>query len=1291
MTGLYVASNPTALSSQFNLARTMGELGGVLTRLSTGLRINSGKDDPAGLIASELLKSQITGTTTAIKNTQRANSLIATADSSMSQVGNLLNDIKGLVVEAANTGAMSAEQIAANQMQVNASIESIDRIARTTAYGGKKLLDGSMDFRTAGADNGNIGNLKITAANFGTASAIGVNVNVQQAASNATLFYKGTGVDQNTTLDITGNVGTKTLTFGAGTSNAEIANAINSASDSTGVGAYIDGLAERGNIILSSAGANNDIVITANKVGFDNGNYSFRITQGTTNDVRIVTEASNGVAGVVEISLAPSYGHTYNGFAGLFDVTVDTTDRVTGGASTATTAGTSVSMTRGTSNKVIYHDTDSAAVAQTNGRSIIAVDNASGRMSELNGWTVKVDDGVGASGLIDADTKTMYIRSQDVTNDSAATNGGATSLLSQLANQALAGTAVSGGAIPPNSFNGTPSFTFNLSAALQAGDSFTFAGGANAGEVEITYKEGATANDILKMLNNAPNVKATLKDGVDGTALIAALPSDKTFMSASGANAASKYTAGATAQDVINLINSKLGDRFNAASLKGDAAGGRVSFMDSAVDYGSVNLDNALRFTGMDDGPIVRLSTLGTNGLPVANQKLSIEILHPTEKDIAAGIHTPILKINLATDAAGNSITTAKDIADLFDRLTPEKTLGVSAEVLYPPGVDPNGRIFGVDACGNDYELENCPTPYGLGIVQPTEIPGLCGPENGDLVLLGSNQNIIADKAVARIAGVGAVPGAQAVSASGAASSNGTTAITTAATTSALNGLTFGFTLDETKEGFDEATGTLITWLDSTIVADASAASPANDSRAVDAVNGAIAANWEAIRAYTGATGDAVNISGGANFAVSGVNDAKAYDANSKDGLTAIAGNASASGGSTRGVNPADPALIITAKNAGTEMAGIKIHFIQNDSLGLTEWTSGGTQYTNQDGVPDLKVTLKTNTDGSRELLVYANISGASSIGSIDLAQALNSNADFSKLFTATAPIGLGDAGAADASGLGSILFNNDVTKPQGETVGGYRVNSPDAVGTSSGVSMTGQSDANERLILQALDTGSEAFVQVYVAQGSFATYDPYNNQTSYTNGTDVVATINGQKANARGNAISIDTPDLALSMTIGNAPGWSSFSINGGGALFQLGPDVVSNQQMRVGLQSMLATRLGGNSGNLYQLKNGGAADLTVSDQSRRLADKIINEAISSVATVRGRLGAIQRSTLEPNIAYLQDSLVALSEANQTITNADFAEESSNLTRLQLLMQAGSQALALAGQLPQYAAQLVG
>jgi flagellin len=106
--------------------------------------------------------------------------------------------------------------------------------------------------------------------------------------------------------------------------------------------------------------------------------------------------------------------------------------------------------------------------------------------------------------------------------------------------------------------------------------------------------------------------------------------------------------------------------------------------------------------------------------------------------------------------------------------------------------------------------------------------------------------------------------------------------------------------------------------------------------------------------------------------------------------------------------------------------------------------------------------------------------------------------------------------------------------------------------------------------------------------------------------------------------------------------------------------------------------------------LKSGGIASLQESDASRRLADRIVNQAISNVATTRGRLGAMQKYTLEANVDALQDSMVALTEAAAMITNADFAVESSNLTRLQLLIQAGAQTLGIANQLPQYAAQLV-
>jgi flagellin-like hook-associated protein FlgL len=1275
MTGLYVASNSTALSAQFNLTRTMGELGDVLTRLSTGLRINSGKDDPAGLIASELLKAQITGTNKAITNTQRANSLISTADSSLGQVGNLLNDIKGLVVEAANTGAMSAEQISANQLQVDASLESIDRIARTTSYGGQRLLDGSLDFRTTGANNGYISNLKIDSANFGNANAIGVNVNVQQAASAASLVYNGTGVDQVTTMDITGSVGSKSFTFGAGTSNSEIATAINQASDSTGVAAYVEGLAERGNVILSSAGANNDIVITANNTGLDAGNYSFRITKGATNDARIVTEAAGGRPGVVEISLAESYEAQYSNFAGLFNISIDTTNRVDDtGAAIPGDAATSVSITRGTANQVSYNEIASSAVAKTgNGKSIsVAPDGVTnGRVSELNGWTVIVDDAATDTGVINMDNKTVRITTAGATDANIGT------ALSQALGE-IDGTAA-------------PDVQATLAGgALVNGDTLTFKGGAAEGEVTITYKEGATANDILKMLNNAPNVQASLAQGVDGNALIPALPSGKTYVAkpasdptdaADDINFTSRFTSGATAQDVIDLINSKLGDKFSATTLSGDSGGGRVSYMDAAVDYGSINLDNALRFTGMDNGPLVRLSNIGPDGQKVANQQLGVKVIPLSEADIKAGIHTPILEIRLATDASGNSITTAKDISDMFDRLTAEETLGVSAEVLYPPGVDPNGRIFGVDSCGKPVEIDNCPATYGLGTVQPTGNPGVCDVNQGDLVLLGTNESVVGDYAIARIAsGTDVVPVA---AESDAGNGNGTETLTFGPT-SALNGMTFGFTRDETQEGFDETTGKLTIFLGAEIISGAADA----DDLATAAVNGAIAANWESIRAYTGATGDAVKLASN----VTG--DDAIADADTGATTEISASSAAGTVVGTRGVGADDPALVIKSKTLGTDMAGIKIYFVNDTSRSdLAKYPATAGDITDNTALPALDVKYVTSEDGSRSLIVTGNIDDttqvASLVNSVALASALNANDTFKTYFTAEAPL------ADEDERIGDVEFVKDITRMAAQTVGGYRVDSPaitgnNQTGTSSGIGMVGASDSNERLVLETTDLGSENFVNVYVAQGSFDTKDWYGNSASYSTGSDMIATINGNRATGKGNNISINTADLAVSMNVANVVGSTGFSIDGGGALFQLGPDVVSSQQMRLGIGSVNTTRLGGASGQLYQLKSGGNADLRNSDTSRKLADKIVNEAISSVATTRGRLGAVQRSSLEPNISALQDSLTALTSAEAMISNADFAEESSNLTRLQLLIQAGAQTLGIANQLPQYAASLV-
>src|SRR5690349_14510358 len=181
-----INTNVQSLVARNTLRQSNASLEQSLTRLSTGLRINSGKDDPAGLIASEALRSDITATSKAIANSEKANQLIATADSALGQISSLLNDVRGLVTEAANIGVLSDEQIAANQLQVDSSLEAIDRISQVTTFQGRKLLDGSLDFLTNVSSGGTtISDLNIQQANLGSTGSVNVSVNVTAAAQQA--------------------------------------------------------------------------------------------------------------------------------------------------------------------------------------------------------------------------------------------------------------------------------------------------------------------------------------------------------------------------------------------------------------------------------------------------------------------------------------------------------------------------------------------------------------------------------------------------------------------------------------------------------------------------------------------------------------------------------------------------------------------------------------------------------------------------------------------------------------------------------------------------------------------------------------------------------------------------------------------------------------------------------------------------------------------------------------------------------------------------------------------------
>ena len=181
-----INTNVSSLIAQNILGWSNQALGQSLERLSTGLRINRGKDDPSGLIASENLRSDIVSVRAAITNGQRANQVIATADSALGEVSSLLNDIRGLVTESANSGALSDAQIEANQLQLDSSLEALNRIAQTTAFQGRKLLDGNLDFITDPVTNfGEITNLQIDQASLGSAGSVSVDVSVTTAATQA--------------------------------------------------------------------------------------------------------------------------------------------------------------------------------------------------------------------------------------------------------------------------------------------------------------------------------------------------------------------------------------------------------------------------------------------------------------------------------------------------------------------------------------------------------------------------------------------------------------------------------------------------------------------------------------------------------------------------------------------------------------------------------------------------------------------------------------------------------------------------------------------------------------------------------------------------------------------------------------------------------------------------------------------------------------------------------------------------------------------------------------------------
>ena len=330
-----INTNVSSLTAQRNSNRTQNELSTAIQRLSSGLRINSAKDDAAGLAISERFTAQIRGLNQAARNANDGISLAQTAEGALSSASNILQRIRELAVQSANA-SNSASDRQALQQEVGQLVAELDRVALTTEFNGQKLLDGT--FGTAQFQVGANANQVIVASMANTRTSVYGNNQVQAAGIGPAGITGAWGANGTAagTVAINGALGSSTVTVAQHATAKTIADNINAVKASTGVGAT----------------ARNDTSLTFGAAG------SYSLTLRSDN------------ATAQSISFTLSAANTADGLSAAVSAINDQSSK-TGVTAALNAAGTAVVLSNATGNDILVGDTTVAnagtvAVAKLN-------------------------------------------------------------------------------------------------------------------------------------------------------------------------------------------------------------------------------------------------------------------------------------------------------------------------------------------------------------------------------------------------------------------------------------------------------------------------------------------------------------------------------------------------------------------------------------------------------------------------------------------------------------------------------------------------------------------------------------------------------------------------------------------------------------------------------------------------------------------------------------------------------------------------------------------------------------
>ncbi len=291
-----INTNTTAFEAARNLSLNSDAVSKNIQRLSSGLRINSAADDAAGLVISESLRAQSAGLQQATRNTNDAINVVKTAEGALNEVASLLVNVRQLVVHAANVGANDPTALKADQDAIAQAVSSINRIAGTTQFNNKNLLDGSASSASAALTGGT--------ATVSAASGKTLAITSQAAGYGATAIASGNVTSTAATAE------TDTATFAATPGAGTFGGSFNVEGKAVTLNGTTNTLAQVATAIQQQTGLNYAVTQAAGVVTFTNqvagksgGTSDFtNLTSSTTATGSPTTALTAGAAGSLTVN-----------------------------------------------------------------------------------------------------------------------------------------------------------------------------------------------------------------------------------------------------------------------------------------------------------------------------------------------------------------------------------------------------------------------------------------------------------------------------------------------------------------------------------------------------------------------------------------------------------------------------------------------------------------------------------------------------------------------------------------------------------------------------------------------------------------------------------------------------------------------------------------------------------------------------------------------------------------------------------------------------------------------------